>query len=69
MYFKNADFDISNNDVTQKSIKIMFLVVLLIKLCVLIIVDNSKKMCCTKEKMLFSNSLNQFLMTTIIVEK
>ena len=60
---------------TQENIKIMFLAVLLIKWFVLIInlknckKSKVKKLFCTGEKMLFINLLNQFLMSTIIVEK
>ena len=53
---------------TQENIRIIFLVVLLIKLCVLII-NIAKRLFCTEEEMLLTNLLNQFLMSTIIVEK
>ena len=51
---------------TQENIKIIFLAVLLIKLLVLTI-NSVKKLSCTEEKMLLTNLLNQFLVSTIIV--
>ena len=51
---------------TQENIKIIFLAVLLIKLFVLTI-NSVKKLSCTEEKMLLTNLLNQFLVSTIIV--
>ena len=53
---------------TQENIKIMFLAVLLIKLFVLTI-NLVKNLFCTEERMLFTNLLNQLLMSTIIAEK
>ena len=51
----------------QKNIKIIFLVVLLITLCMLII-NSVKKLFCIEERMLLIKLLNQFLMSTILVE-
>ena len=54
---KSCDIGIDNDCfVTPKNIKTMFLVVLLIKLCVLTI-NTVKMFCCTEEKMLFLNLL------------
>ena len=63
---KNCDIGVNNVFHTQGNIKTMFHKVMLIKLCVLII-DLVKRLCCTEEGMLLINSLNQFLMSTIIV--
>ena len=52
---------------TQKSFKIIFLAVLLIKLFVLT-TNLVKKLFCTEERMML-NLLNQFLISTIIAEK
>ena len=66
---KSVDNDIINNDISYtKNIRIIFLVVLLIKLCVLII-NVVKRLFCTEEKLLLINLLNKFLMSTIIAEK
>ena len=51
---------------TQENIKIIFLVVLLINLCVLII-NIVRKLFCADEKMLSMNLLKQFLVNIIIV--
>ena len=48
-----------------KNIKIILLAVLLIKLLVLTI-NLVRKLLCTEERILFTNLLNQFLMSTII---
>ena len=53
---------------TQKDIKITFLAALLIKLFVLII-NLPREFCFTEEKVLFIDSLKQFLTSMIIVKK
>ena len=50
---------------SQENIKIIFLAVLLTKLFVLTI-HLVKKLFCTEERIMFTNLLNQFLMSTII---
>ena len=66
--FQKVYCDIEHNSTSlyTKNIKIIFLVVLLIKLCVLII-DLVKKLICTEEKMLLINLFKQFLMSITIV--
>ena len=57
---KNVDSSFNNNDTSYtKNIWIMFLVVLLIRLCVLII-DLAKRLFCTEGKMQLINLSNQF---------
>ena len=51
---KNIDSSISNNDISYtKNIRIIFLVVLLIKLCLLII-NIVKRLFCTEEEMMLT---------------
>ena len=63
--FIECDFKIVH---TQENIKIMFLVVLLIRLFVLTI-NSVKKLFFTEEEMLFTNSLNQLLVSIVVAEK
>ena len=66
---KTVDNDIINNDISYtRKYQDHILVVLLIKLCMLII-NIAKRLFCTEEEMMFTNLLNQFLMSTIIAEK
>ena len=53
---------------TKETIKTIFLVVLLIKFCVLII-NIAKTLFCTEEEILLTNLLDQFLMSTTIVRR
>ena len=67
-FFKKV-VGISNNDVSYtKKYQDHAPCSLLIKLCVLII-DIVKKLFCIEERILLSDLLNQFLMSTIIVEE
>ena len=67
VFFKKIDVGINNNDVSYKrKYQDHVPCSLLIKLCVINLVT---RLCCTEEKMLLINSLNQFLRSTAILEE
>ena len=65
---KSKSSEYNSNSSYTKNFKIIFLSNLLIKLFVLT-TNLVRKLFCTEKRMLFTNLLNQFLMSTIIAEK